>query len=111
MFSFARTDQSEKSEKVKPKKKTHKNKDRTNNNINTAAFFAWIWAIMLAVKMTGVSGLFLGGSVGNTISSSNYMTISRVSLKNGDVTTLTPQGWLNRALKGINTGTRLPRYN
>jgi hypothetical protein len=107
MFSFARTD---KSEKVKPKKKAHKNKNRTNNS-NTAAFFAWIWAIMFTVKMTGVSGLFLGGSVGNTISSSNYMTISRVSLKNGDVTTLTPQGWLNRALKGINTGTRLPRYN
>jgi hypothetical protein len=108
MFSFARAD---KSEKVNPKKKTHKNKHRANNNINTSVFFAWIWAIMFSAKMTGISGLFLGGSVGNTISSSNYMTISRISLKNGDVTTLTPQGWLNRALKGINTGIRLSRYS
>jgi hypothetical protein len=50
-------------------------------------------------------GMFLGGSGGKNIASSNYLTVSRTALKNGDVTTLTPQGWLNRALKGINTGT------
>lgn len=50
-------------------------------------------------------GMFLGGSGGKNIASSNYLTVSRTALKNGDVTTLTPQGWLNRALKGVNTGT------
>ena len=50
-------------------------------------------------------GMFLGGSGGKNIASSNYLTVSRTSLKNGDVTTLTPQGWLNRALKGVNAGT------
>lgn len=51
--------------------------------------------------------MFLGGTGGKNIPSSNYITISRISLKNGDVTTLTPQGWLNRALKGVGYGTTL----
>jgi hypothetical protein len=35
------------------------------------------------------------------ISSSNYLTVSRLSLKSADVITLTPQGWLSRALKAV----------
>jgi hypothetical protein len=35
------------------------------------------------------------------ISSSNYLTVSRLSLKSADVITLTPQGWLSRALKSV----------
>ena len=107
MFSFSRKVRSEKNVH---KKKTHKKK-RGHNNNNVVSFFFRIWAMIFAIKMTKVSGMFLGGSVGKTISSSNYMTISRISLKNGDVTTLTPQGWLNRALKSVNTGIRLTRYN
>jgi hypothetical protein len=36
-----------------------------------------------------------------SISSSNYLTVSRLSLKSADVITLTPQGWLSRALKAV----------
>lgn len=36
-----------------------------------------------------------------SVSSSNYLTVSRLSLKSADVITLTPQGWLSRALKAV----------
>ena len=45
------------------------------------------------------------GNSGRSISSSNYLTVSRTSLKRGSVITLTPKGWLSRAIKGVRTGT------
>ena len=45
------------------------------------------------------------GTSGRGLQSSNYLTVSRSTLKSGNVITLIPQGWLNRALKGVRTGT------
>ena len=61
--------------------------------------------VLCVLTMQSCHGMFLGGTGGKNIPSSNYITVSRISLKNGDVTTLTPQGWLNRALKGVGSGT------
>ena len=60
--------------------------------------------ILFILILNYCCGMFLGGTGGKNVASSNYITVSRISLKNGDITTLTPQGWLNRALKGVGFG-------
>ena len=69
-------------------------------------FNIYILSIILlfgATNIKTVNGVF--GTSGRGLQSSNYLTVSRSTLKNGNVITLIPQGWLNRALKGVRTGT------
>ena len=69
-------------------------------------FNIYIVSIILlfgATNIKTVNGVF--GTSGRGLQSSNYLTVSRSTLKNGNVITLIPQGWLNRALKGVRTGT------
>ena len=68
-------------------------------------FNIYIVSIILlfgATNIKTVNGVF--GTSGRGLQSSNYLTVSRSTLKNGNVITLIPQGWLNRALKGVRTG-------
>ena len=66
-------------------------------------YFVSIILFFGATNIKTVNGVF--GTSGRGLQSSNYLTVSRSTLKNGNVITLIPQGWLNRALKGVRTGT------
>ena len=77
-----------------------------NKNSHIRIFDIYVVSIILLfglINIQRVKSVF--GTSGRGLQSSNYLTVSRSTLKSGNVITLIPQGWLNRALKGVRTGT------
>ena len=92
---------------TKTNRNSHKNDIFKNPIVHLKFSTQFIFIILIFCVFKIENGESMFGNSGRTISSSNYLTVSRTSLKRGSVITLTPKGWLSRAIKGVRTGTFL----